>query len=88
MAITTIAHPTTGRITVGVDTHGDTHVAHANDQLGRRPVIARLRHCAPNAVKAISVGCRAEAASLAGLAAPPAKSAGSPCRTCALDDGA
>jgi transposase len=36
MAITTIAHPTSRRITVGVDTHGDTHVAHAKDQLGRR----------------------------------------------------
>src|SRR6266545_3440103 len=31
-----MAHPGTPRITVGVDTHLDVHVAHANDQLGRR----------------------------------------------------
>jgi transposase len=42
MAITTIAHPTTTRITVGVDTHGDTHVAHAKDQLGRRLATLQL----------------------------------------------
>ena len=32
MAHATAAPP----ITVGVDTHLDSHVAHANDQLGRR----------------------------------------------------
>ena len=31
-----MAHPTLPRITVGVDTHLDVHVAHAADQLGRR----------------------------------------------------
>ena len=31
-----MAHPGTPRITVGIDTHLDLHVAHANDQLGRR----------------------------------------------------
>jgi transposase len=36
MAITTIAHAQPTRVTVGVDTHGDVHVAHAKDQLGRR----------------------------------------------------
>ena len=36
MAITTMAHPTPPRVTVGVDTHKDTHVAAARDQLGRR----------------------------------------------------
>jgi transposase len=36
MAITTIAHARPTRVTVGVDTHGDVHVAHAKDQLGRR----------------------------------------------------
>jgi transposase len=36
MAITTIAHPERPRVTVGVDTHLDLHVAHAKDQLGRR----------------------------------------------------
>jgi transposase len=36
MAITSMAHTTTPQITVGVDTHLDLHVAHANDQLGRR----------------------------------------------------
>ena len=34
--MTTMAHPAATRVTVGVDTHGDVHVAHANDQLGRR----------------------------------------------------
>jgi transposase len=36
MAITTMAHPTPPRVTDGVDTHKDTHVAAARDQLGRR----------------------------------------------------
>jgi transposase len=36
MAVTTMAHPDATRVTVGVDTHGDVHVAHAKDQLGRR----------------------------------------------------
>jgi transposase len=36
MAITTIAHAQPIRVTIGVDTHGDVHVAHAKDQLGRR----------------------------------------------------
>jgi transposase len=36
MAITTIAHAQPTRVTIGVDTHGDVHVAHAKDQLGRR----------------------------------------------------
>jgi len=36
MAVTTMAHPAATRVTVGVDTHGDVHVAHAGDQLGRR----------------------------------------------------
>jgi transposase len=31
-----MAHAQAARITVGVDTHLDVHVAHANDQLGRR----------------------------------------------------
>jgi transposase len=31
-----MAHPGTSRITVGIDTHLDLHVAHACDQLGRR----------------------------------------------------
>jgi hypothetical protein len=35
-------HPTTTRSTVGVDTHGDTHVAHAGDQLGRRLATVQL----------------------------------------------
>ena len=35
-AITTIAHPAPTRVTVGVDTHNDVHVASANDSLGRR----------------------------------------------------
>ena len=34
-AITSMAHTRTSRITVGIDTHLDLHVAHANDQLGR-----------------------------------------------------
>jgi transposase len=34
--ITTIAHAEPSRVTIGVDTHGDVHVAHAKDQLGRR----------------------------------------------------
>src|SRR5215216_2618167 len=36
MATTTMAHPQPPRITVGVDTHKDLHVAAARDQLGRR----------------------------------------------------
>jgi transposase len=36
MAITTIAHARPTRVTIGVDTHGDVHVAHAKDQLGCR----------------------------------------------------
>ena len=35
-AITTIAQPEPGRVTVGVDTHGKVHVACALDQLGRQ----------------------------------------------------
>jgi transposase len=35
-AITTIAHPEPTRVTIGVDTHLDVHVAHAKDALGRR----------------------------------------------------
>jgi transposase len=35
-AITTMAHQQRPRVTVGVDTHLDLHVAHAKDQLGRR----------------------------------------------------
>ncbi len=38
-AITTIAHPESTRVTVGVDTHGEVHVASARDQLGRRVAI-------------------------------------------------
>ena len=34
-AITTIAHPEPTRVTIGVDTHLDVHVAHAKDALGR-----------------------------------------------------
>ena len=34
-AITTIAHPEPSRVTVGVDTHGQVHVACALDRLGR-----------------------------------------------------
>jgi transposase len=36
MAITTMAHTAPPRVTVGVDTHKDLHVAAARDQLGRR----------------------------------------------------
>ena len=36
MAETRIAHDDQVRVTVGVDTHKDTHVARAKDQLGRR----------------------------------------------------
>jgi transposase len=39
-AITTIAPPDSRRVIVGVDTHGDLHVACAIDQLGRRLAIA------------------------------------------------
>jgi transposase len=39
-AITTIAHPDSRRVIVGVDTHGEVHVACAIDQLGRRLAIA------------------------------------------------
>jgi transposase len=35
-AITTIAHPEPSRVTIGVDTHGEVHVACALDQLGRQ----------------------------------------------------
>jgi transposase len=35
-AITTIAYPEPSRVTVGVDTHGQVHVACALDQLGRQ----------------------------------------------------
>jgi transposase len=35
-AITTIAHPEPSRVSVGVDTHGEIHVACALDQLGRK----------------------------------------------------
>jgi transposase len=38
-AIATIAHPESARVTVGVDTHDDLHVASARDQLGRRVAI-------------------------------------------------
>jgi transposase len=34
-AIITIAHPEPTRVTIGVDTHLDVHVAHAKDALGR-----------------------------------------------------
>jgi transposase len=36
MASTTMAHPQPPRVTIGVDTHKDLHVAAARDQLGRR----------------------------------------------------
>jgi transposase len=36
MVSTTMAHPQPPRVTVGVDTHKDLHVAAARDQLGRR----------------------------------------------------
>jgi transposase len=39
-AIATIAHPQPIRVTVGIDTHGDVHVACAIDQLGRCLAIA------------------------------------------------
>ena len=39
-AITTIAHPDSRRVIVGVDTHGEVQVACAIDQLGRRLAIA------------------------------------------------
>jgi hypothetical protein len=35
-AITTIAHPEPTRVTIGVDTHLNVHVAHAKDALGRQ----------------------------------------------------
>jgi transposase len=38
----TIAHPEPSRITVGVDTHGDLHVACALDQLGRHLATTRV----------------------------------------------
>ena len=41
-AITTIAHPEPIRVTVGVDTHGEAHVACALDQLGRHLAITRV----------------------------------------------
>jgi hypothetical protein len=34
-AITSIPHPEAPQLTIGVDTHLEVHVAHANDQLGR-----------------------------------------------------
>jgi transposase len=37
--MTTIAHTQPARLTVGVDTHKDVHVACAKDQLGRRLAI-------------------------------------------------
>jgi transposase len=36
MANTTMAHTAPPRVTIGVDTHKDLHVAAARDQLGRR----------------------------------------------------
>jgi transposase len=39
---TTIPHPEPTRVTVGVDTHGDLHVACAVDQLGRRLATTRV----------------------------------------------
>ena len=33
--MTSMAHPDAPQLTIGVDTHLDLHVAHANDQLGR-----------------------------------------------------
>src|SRR5215212_6965534 len=41
-AITTIAHAEPIRVTVGVDTHGDIHVAYATDQLGRHLATTRV----------------------------------------------
>ncbi len=40
--ITTIAHPAPARVTVGVDTHKDVHVASAKDALGRRLATTRV----------------------------------------------
>src|SRR4030095_10582255 len=34
-AMTSIPHPDGPQLTIGVDTHLEVHVAHANDQLGR-----------------------------------------------------
>jgi transposase len=42
MAITTMAHTTLPRVTIGVDTHKDSHVAAARDQLGRRLAITQV----------------------------------------------
>jgi hypothetical protein len=33
--MTSIPHPVAPQLTIGVDTHLEVHVAHANDQLGR-----------------------------------------------------
>ena len=33
--MTSMAHPVASQLTIGVDTHLEVHVAHANDQLGR-----------------------------------------------------
>jgi transposase len=33
--MTSMAHPAAPQLTIGVDTHLEAHVAHANDQLGR-----------------------------------------------------
>jgi transposase len=33
--MTSMAHPDAPQLTIGVDTHLEVHVAHANDQLGR-----------------------------------------------------
>jgi transposase len=41
-AITTIPHPEPSRVIVGVDTHGDLHVACALDQLGRHLATTRV----------------------------------------------
>jgi transposase len=41
-AITTIAYAEPIRVTVGVDTHGDVHVACAKDQLGRNLAATRV----------------------------------------------
>ena len=41
-AITTIAQPEPTRVTVGVDTHGEVHVACALDQLGRQFATSRV----------------------------------------------
>jgi hypothetical protein len=50
-AITTIAHPNSRRVIVGVDTHGDLHVACAIDQLGRRLAIADFATTPTDAVR-------------------------------------